>query len=177
MVKVKGHEIKAPHITNSFDRRAMQIKNSIILTLKSLGINNDYVKIDLENNAMRKAPATASWYYEGRNLKYSYALMTKFVENLYIIDQVLKIEVKKLLAKEINTDEFTREFSEDDDLKEQLQEARKTLGVKSEENDFEVITKNYKALAKKHHPDMPTGDHTLFQKINAAHKLIRKELS
>ena len=52
-----------------------------------------------------------------------------------------------------------------------------TANKVDKENDFEVITKKYKALARKHHPDMPTGDHTLFQKINAAHKLIRKELS
>lgn len=176
MIKIKGNEIEAPKITNSFDRRAVQIQNKIILTLKPLGINRDNVHIPMEPLAQKKLPASVSWYFEGRNLKYSYSLMSKFVENLYIIEKVLKLEVEKLLKGEINVDQFTHEFSEDDDLGEQLLEARKTLGVSANENDFEVISKKYKELARKCHPDMPDGDHELFQKINAAHKLIKKEL-
>ena len=176
MVKIKGNEIAPPNITNSFDRRAIQIQNNIIQTLKPLGIDRDHVDVPMEKVAMKKAPASVSWYFQGRNLKYSYSLMPRFVENLYIIDKVLKLEVAKLLSGEITADQFTREFSEDDDLSEQLIEARKTLGVDPQEKDFEVFSKRYKDLAKKYHPDMPEGDHLMFQKINAAHKLIKKEL-
>lgn len=176
MVKIKGNEIEAPSIKNSFERRAIQIQNSIIHTLKPLGIERDNVKIPMEKIPQKKFPASVSWYFEGRNLKYSYSLMPRFVENLYIIDKVLKIEVEKFLSEEITLDQFTHEFSEDDDLSEQLLEARKTLGVDPDERDFELISKKYKELAKKCHPDMPEGDHLTFQKINAAHKLIRKEL-
>jgi len=177
MVKIKGNEIEAPKITNSFDRRAVQLQNNIILTLRPLGVERDHVKIPLEKIAQKKAPASVSWYFDGRNLKYGYSLMPRFVENLYIIDKVLKIEVGKLLSKEITFDQFAREFSEDDDLSEQLVEARKTLGVEAGETDFELISKKYKDLARKHHPDMPEGNHELFQKINLAHKLIKKELT
>lgn len=153
------------------------MQNNIVATLKPLGIERDYVRITMETMAQKKAPASVSWYFEGRNLKYSYSLMPKFVDNLYIIDKVLKIEVAKLLADEISIDQFTNEFSEDDDLTEQLKEARKTLGVDENENDFELISKKYKELARKCHPDMPSGDHIAFQRINAAHKLIKKELT
>ena len=102
--------------------------------------------------------------------------MSKYVENLAIVDKVLKIQVEKLLSKEITLDEFKQEFSEDDDLSEQLVEARKTLYIDENEKDFEVISKKYKDLAKKYHPDMQDGDNLMFQKINAAHKLIQKEL-
>ena len=176
MVKIKGSEIEAPRITGSFDRKAVQIQNNIVETLKQLGIERDNVRINMEKSAQKKAPASVSWYFEGRNLKYTYSQMPKFVENLFIIDKVLKIEVAKLLSGEIILDQFTREFSEDDDLSEQLAEARKTLGVDPDEKDFELISKKYKELAKTHHPDMPEGSHDTFQKINAAHKLIRKEL-
>jgi hypothetical protein len=177
MIKIKGNEIALPKITNSFERRAIQIQNSIIFTLKPLGIERDNVNIPMEKVAQKKAPASVAWYFEGRNLKYSYALMPKFVENLYIIDKVLKIEIAKLLSREITADQFIREFSQDEDLTEQLIEARKTLGVSCDENDFELISKKYKELAKQCHPDMPDGDHLTFQKINAAHKLIKKELT
>jgi hypothetical protein len=177
MVKIKGNEIAAPSITNSFDRRAIQIQNSIIATLKLIGIERDNVRMHMEKIAQRKAPASVEWWLQGRNLKYSYSLMPRFIENLYIIDKVLKIEVEKLLSKEINFDQFAREFSEDDDLSDQLKEARKTLGVDETEKDFELISKKYKDLAKQHHPDMPEGDHEIFQKVNAAHKLIKKELT
>ena len=39
-----------------------------------------------------------------------------------------------------------------------------------------VLTSIPEKLARKHHPDMPGGDHEKFQEINAAHKLIQKEL-
>lgn len=177
MVKIKGNEIAAPSITNSFDRRAIQIQNSIISTLKQLGIERDNVRMPMEKIAQRKAPASVEWWFQGRNFKYSYSLMPKFIENLYIIDKVLKIEVEKFISKEITLDQFGREFSEDDDLSSQLKEARKTLGVEENEKDFELISKKYKDLARVHHPDMPDGDHELFQKVNAAHKLIKKELT
>jgi len=176
MVKIKGNEIEAPRITGSFDRKAVQIQNNIVQTLRPLGIDRDHVDIKMEKLAQKKAPASASWYFQGRNLKYTYSQMKNFVENLYIIDKVLKCEVEKLTTKEITPSQFISEFSEDDNLSEQLQEARKTLGVDANEMDFEVISKKYKDLAKTHHPDMPDGNHETFQKINAAHKLIKKEL-
>ena len=177
MVKIKGQEIEAPSIRASFGRKAVQIQNNIVQTLRALEIPRDSVHIEMEILAQKKAPATVSWYFEGRNLQYSYSLMPSFVENLYIIDKVLRIEVERLLSKEITIDQFSREFSESDDLSKDLIEARKTLGVSETETDFEVISKKYKDLAKKYHPDMPTGNHDMFQKINAAHKLIKKELN
>ncbi|MCK5615671.1 J domain-containing protein [Candidatus Pacearchaeota archaeon] len=102
--------------------------------------------------------------------------MPRFVENLYIINKVLEIEVDKFLSGDVTLDKFCREFSEDEDLHNQLTQARKTLEVDIAEKDFDVINKNFKKLARKHHPDMPGGDHEKFQEINAAHKLIQKEL-
>ncbi len=177
MVKIKGNEIEEPSIRDSYDRRAIKIKNSIMNTLKQLGIDRDNVELKMEKNTRLKAPAVVAWYFEGRKLKYSYSLMPKFIENLYIIDKVLALEINKLLNKEITVDKFQREFSEDDDLGDQLAEARRTLGVSEDENDFEVINKHYKTLAKKFHPDMASGDHNMFQRINAAHKLISKQLN
>ena len=176
MVLIKGHEIEPPNIRDSFNRRATQMENSIVLILKPLGIERHSIDFSKQILAQKKHPATVSWYFEGRNLKYSYGLMPKFVENLAIIEKVLKIEVGRLLSKEILEDDFIREFTEDDDLIEQRKEARITLCVKPDEMDFEVITKNYKLLAKKYHPDMSEGDHECFQRINAAHKLLKKEL-
>lgn len=177
MLKIKGNEIEEPKISTSFDRKAVQIQNNIIQTLRPLGVDRDHVDMTLEKIAQKRAPASVSWYFEGRNLKYSYSQMKNFVENLYIIDKVLKCEVAKLLAEEITTSQFMMEFSEDDNINEQLQEARKTLGVDATEKDFELISKKYKDLARTHHPDMPEGNHNTFQKINAAHKLLKKELT
>jgi len=176
MIKIKGNEIEQPIFGDSFDRRAVKIQNNIVATLRKLGVPRDSTEISMERNARLKAPASAEWYFEGRNLKYSYSLMPKFIENLYIIDKVLKIEVDKLINNEITLDQFQREFVEDDDLEDQLIEARKTLGV-DDEDDFEVISMKYRELAKKHHPDMSRGDHTMFQKINSAHKLLKKSLT
>ncbi len=176
MVKVKGNEIEVPVFVSSFDRRAVQIQNRIVSTLKQLGIDRDDSDVAMERNARLKASASVSWYFEGRNLKYSYSLCSKFIENLYVVDKVLKIEVGRLLDEEISLDQFQREFFEDDDLGDKLIGARKILGVEAGENDFDLISKKYKVLARKYHPDMSEGNEEMFQKINSAHKLIRKEL-
>lgn len=176
MVLIKGHEITPPVIRDSFNRRAVQIENNIVLVLKSIGVDRNSVDISRQDIPQKKFPAKVSWYFDGRNLEYSYGLMPKFVENLAIVEKVLKLEVAKLLSKEILVDDFVREFTEDDDLVEQRKEARVTLCVKPDEMDMEVINKNYKLLAKKYHPDMPGGDHECFQRINAAHKILKKEL-
>ncbi|MGK0209097.1 MAG: hypothetical protein ACI83O_000362 [Patescibacteria group bacterium] len=177
MLKIKGNEIEEPRIVDSFDRRAVKLENQIIQTLKPLGLERDDVRVTMEKIPRKKAPATVKWYFEGRNLEYTYKLMPKFIENLYVVDKVLALEVAKLMAKEISVDEFHREFSEEDDISDKLIEARKTLEVSEDEMDFDLISKNYKQLAKTHHPDMADGNHEQFQKINAAHKLIKKELT
>ncbi|MBS3087343.1 J domain-containing protein [Candidatus Pacearchaeota archaeon] len=176
MVKVKGNEIEVPVFRDSFDRRAVQIENRIMATLKMLNIDRDNVHLKMERNARLKVKAKVSWYFEGRNLSYSYGLCSKFIENLYVVDKVLETEVDRLLDEEITLDEFHREFVSDDKGDEKLIEARRTLGVAEDCEDFEEISRHYKVLAKKFHPDMEGGDHEMFQKINAAHKLIRKEL-
>lgn len=115
MVKIKGNEIREPNFTNSFGRRALLVQNHIMGTLKKLGIDRDYVEMEMEKIPQKKAPASVSFYYEGRNLKYSYSLQPRFVDNLYIIEKVLEAEVAKLLDGEITKDQFQREFQEDDD--------------------------------------------------------------
>ena len=176
MIKIKGHEIPKPKITDSFGRRALQMQSHIIENLKEIGVDKDYIKVSMETFATQNLPASVSWYFEGRNFKYTYSLMPRFVENLYFIEKVLKLEIEKLISGEITLEEFAREFSEDDDIKDQLKEARKTLGVDENEKDFEVITKSYKKLARQYHPDMAGGDNEKFQEINLAHKLLQKEL-
>jgi len=176
MARVKGNEIEIPVFRDSFDRRAVKVQNKIMATLKQLGVDRDNVDMKMERNARLKAPASVSWYFEGRNLTYSYSLCSKFIENLYVVDRVLEIEIDRLFDKEISLEQFQNEFSEDDNSGEQRIEARKLLGVDESEDDFELISKKYKDLARKHHPDMSGGDNEMFQKINAAHKLIKKEL-
>src|SRR5680860_861578 len=114
MVKVKGNEIEIPVFSGAFDRRAVQIENRIMATLKMLNIDRDNVDLKMEKNTRLKARTKVSWWFEGRNLTYSYSLCPKFIENLYVVDKVLKTEVDKLLDKEISLDEFHREFADDD---------------------------------------------------------------
>ena len=175
MLKVKGYELEEPAFRDSFDRRAVKVQNSIYATLKQLNIERDDARIPMEKMARMKSKASVAFWFEGRNLKYTYSLMPRFIDNLYVVDKILTVFVDQLFEKEITLDQFQREFSDDDKIDEKLAEARKALGVDEDETDFELISKNYKSLAKKHHPDMG-GDHKEFQKINAAHKMMKKEL-
>jgi hypothetical protein len=177
IIRIKGYDINAMPITNSFDRRALQFKNNIISNLRKLGLTEDDVEIPLEKVAMKRAKASAEWYMEGYRLYYSYNSRIKFVENLYIVSKVIENEVNSLLNEQKTFQEFYKDFSEDDDVEEKRKEAREILGVSHDSNNMEEINKKYKELAKKLHPDKEDGCLETFKKINNAHKVLKRELS
>ncbi|MFA6073412.1 MAG: J domain-containing protein [Candidatus Woesearchaeota archaeon] len=178
MVKItaKGHEIDAIAIKDSFNRRAMQFKNNIIASLGRLGLTVDDINIDLEANAIKKAPAVVSWYFDNRHMHYSYGLRTKYVENLYVVFKIIDLEITSLLEKRRTLSEFVEEFSEDTDVMKKREQARAILGLENHVDDLKVIDKAYKDLAKEHHPDTDNGSVEKFKEINHAHKILKREL-
>ncbi len=175
-VKIKGHHVEPVRVVDAFGRRAVQYKNSIIATLRKIGLTEDDVHIELEPFAAKNAPASASWYVDGHRLHYSYKALPKYVENLYVVSMVIELEVTQLLAGKKTMQEFISEFDEDDDVEEKRRDARLTLGVEPDVLDLDHIDKKFKELARKHHPDMPEGDTETFKKLNDAHKILRREL-
>jgi hypothetical protein len=176
LLTVKGHEFDAITIKDSHNRRALQFRNNIIASLSRLGLTADDVDIKLETNAIKKAPASVSWYIDKQHLHYSHNSRNKYVENLYVIFKVIDLEVTDLLEDKKTVEEFMDAFSEDYDFEEKRKEAREALGLDHDVHDFKVIDKTYKDLAKKHHPDKETGDIEKFQRINTAHKILKREL-
>jgi len=175
-IKVKGCEFEAVTVRDSFNRRATQFKNNIITSIKRLGLTADDVDIELEPNAIKKAPASVSWYIDNQHLHYSHNSMSKYVENLYIVFKVIDLEITALLEDRITLSEFISEFSEDKDIAKKRKEARVVLGLNHDVNDLKAIDRAYKDLAKKHHPDTENGDAETFKEINRAHKILKREL-
>ena len=175
-LKIKGHEFNALIAKDSFHRRAVQYRNKIIDTLRKIGLTEDDADVPVEAAAMKKAPASATWYFEGYHLHYSYQASGKFVDNLYVVFKIIELEVNALLNEERTINEFISEFSEDKDVKKQRDEARDVLGVSHDTIDLDLIDRKYKELAKAHHPDMLNGNVDKFKAINRAHKILRREL-
>ncbi len=176
ILNIKGHDINSVHIRDSFDRRAQQIRNNIIKLLATIGVSEDDLNIPMENVAMKKAPASVSWYFAEHHLHYSYSAANKFVENLAIVQKVLEIEINLLIEEKKTPEDFVLEFREEHDVADKRKEARAVLGLEANELDLEVIDKAYKTLAKEHHPDRPEGDVAKFKEINTAHKILKREL-
>lgn len=176
MIRVKGYDIKTSIICDSYDRRAVQYKNNIILTLKKLGLTEDDIEIPQEVSAFKNAPASATWYMNGHRLYHSYKIANKYVENLAIVFKVIELEVNALLSHHKTIEEFFSSFSEGDDVEEERKQARITLGVDPDIVDMNIINVKYKELAKKIHPDMDGGDTEKFKAINRAHKILKREL-
>lgn len=174
-IAVRGHEFNELIIKDSYDRRALQFKNSIIAALQKIGLTENDVEVVLPKIARMKRVASASWYFDGRNMYFSYKSGATFVQNLYVVSKVIEAEVAALLKEEKTAEEFVRDFMEDRDVEMQRQEARKILGVEENCLDIEVINKSYKLLAKQQHPDMG-GDLEMFKVINNAHKMLKREL-
>ena len=175
-LNVKGHEFEVIIARDSFNRRAVQYSNKIINALRKVGLTEDDIDVPIEPVAMKKAPASATWYFEGYHLHYSYGGSDRFVDNLYVVLKVIELEIDALLNEERTINDFIAEFSEDKDVKKQRDKARETLGVETDTIDLDLIDKKYKELAKQYHPDMPNGDIDKFRAINRAHKILRREL-
>lgn len=175
IITVKGHAINAVVAKDSCNRRAQGYANTLITALKKIGITEDDYDLKLENVCMKKAPASVSFYLDGRHLFYSYSRGAKYVDNLFVVLKVIEAEVNDLLNDKITAEEFINTFSEEKDVLNKRKEARALLGVE-ESHDLAHINKKYKALAKESHPDMPNGDLENFKKLNNAHKLLKKEL-
>ncbi len=174
MVRVRAYELQSFDLKQASSRKALQLKNTIIATLKKLGVSEDFITVKEEAVAIKRAPASVSWYMEGQNLYYSYTPL-RYIENLYIVSQVLEREAQAVLSGEKSASDFCLGFMEDKEVEEQRKRARSLLGVSFDCYDFELISKKYKDLSKMHHPDMG-GDLEMFQEINNAHKTLKREL-
>ena len=165
-LKLKGHSIAILRVKDSFNRRALAFKNKILTTLRSIGLSEDDVEIDMEAASHKRLPASASWYLEGYHMHYSYNQGNNFAENLYVVSKVIESEIALLIQEKRTIEEFINEFCEEKDVKEARIKAREVLGVSSDSHDLDEIDKKFKALARNHHPDMPKGDVALFKEIN-----------
>jgi len=173
---VRKHTFAFKPVSDSHNRRATKFQNNIFASLKKIGLTPDDVNCEVERFAMKQAPASATWYFQGQRLYYSYSGQDRFVDNLFVVSKIIELEVEQLLSEEKTLEEFITGFSEDEDVEDQRIKARELLGVDKDSKDLSEINKNYKLLAKKHHPDMDGGDHETFQALNKAHKLLKREL-
>ena len=173
---IKGITFKKFIVKDSFNRRAQQFKNRIIEALRKLGVHEDQTDIPMPQYALRNEPAYAEWYMDGYRLYYDHSLSKKYVENLYVVAQVITHYVEAVLNEEKTIQDFIEEFYEDDEVEEQRKEARELLGLDEDETDMEIIDQRYKELAKEHHPDTATGNVDKFKAINKAHKILKREL-
>ncbi len=176
MLTVKGHQFKPMNPNGSSARRALQFKNNIITALKKLGVHEDDIEIELEPVAIRRAPASVSWYLSDSHLHFSYMNGKNFVENIYIVSKVIEAEVELVLNNQKHIEEFVNDFAEDEDIDELRKKARETLGVPADCKDLDLINQKYKELARTLHPDTGNGDPEKFKEVNTAHKILRKEL-
>ncbi len=175
---VKGHEIAVKVTKSAYSRTAVLFANNIASELKKLGVNRDDVKIETNILGFKNHPGIVEFWADGHYLRFSYSMAKRFIDNLYVVMKLIELEVDEVLNGKKEFVEFLYTFSSDSDRKEirkDLQEAKKTLGLGEDECDLNVIDKTYKELARSLHPDMG-GNLEEFQKINKAHKLIKKEM-
>ena len=177
-LSVKGHEIKLKRTKSAYHRHVVLFANKIVEELKQLGFPRDDISIETRIPGNKNEPAVVEFWGKNEYLRFSFSRTKRFVDNLYIIKELIHIEVEEVLSGRKTMHQFIETFSEKGDRKEiskELKNAKLTLGLDEDEDDLDKINNAYRDLAKKHHPDAG-GDMNEFQKINKAHKLIKKEM-
>ncbi|MCH8520032.1 MAG: J domain-containing protein [Nanoarchaeota archaeon] len=176
---VKGHEIALKVTKTGCNRKATQLVNSIVTSLKQIGVVRDDIEVVIPPLANRIEPAVLEFWLNRYYCRFSYSRANRFIDNLYLISKLIEIEVEEVISGKKDIQEFYSMFNESkSDMKKldkSINEAKVLLGVSESEKDVEVINLAYKKLARKHHPDLG-GDIEEFQRINQAHKLILKEM-
>ena len=177
-VIAKGHEIEVRMTKAAYERKAVLFANNIIEDLRKLGVLREDVEITTNLPGGKIAPATIEFWAERHYLRFSYSMAKRFIDNLYVISKLIELEVEEVLTGKKDMVEFLHMFAEDSNRKEiakELNDAKKTLGLDSTETDVDKINQVYKKLAREHHPDMG-GNVEEFQKVNKAHKMIKKHM-
>lgn len=114
-ITIKGYEINTVEARDSFDRRAVQYRNNIITTLKKIDVSENDINIEVLPNAFKKAKARAEWQIEGNNLAFEYDLAGKFVDNLYVVQKIIELEVNSIIAGKKDKADFIKEYLEKSD--------------------------------------------------------------
>lgn len=177
-VVVKGHEIEVKVTKSAYTRKAVLFANNIVEELKKIGVSRDEIEIDTNILGNKDVPATLEFWTQNQYMRFTYSQARRFIDNLYVIKEVIKREVEEILTGQKELQEFLHQFTGEyssKKLKTELTEAKKILGVDEDEKNIDVINDAYKKLARKHHPDLG-GDNETFQAINKSHKLIKKEM-
>lgn len=170
-------DIDVPPFRRSMSYRTLvDFRNRITTSLSQVGVIADDVEIDIPLSARKPGGASVSWYFQGQFLHLSVSRFPTFGENCYVVMYVLREYVSRLSSGAVSVEEFISLFSEKSDVTKRRVDARSILGVSEDCMDMDEIHLKYKALAKKFHPDMASGDHEKFQEVNLAHKVLRKEL-
>lgn len=175
-ITVRRHSISSLNTKSVSQRKIVQISNQIVATLSHLGVHEDDVEVQQERIAIKRCPAEVFFWVDGQHCHFSYHQCTTFIENLWVISKVLQLEVARVLDGSWALDEFVYSFAEKTDVTDLRKKAREIIGVSQDCFDMDEVQRKYKKLAKQHHPDMPNGDHVAFQRINKAHKVLKKEL-
>jgi len=176
-LNVKGHSIKLKITKTGYSRKAVLFANNIVDELKKLDIIRDDIKIKTNTIGNTNFPATIEFWSRGYYSRFSYALTNRFIDNLYVIKELIRLEVLDVLEGRKDLHSFFQTFTSENrkELNKELKVAKNLLGLDEEENDITKINLAYKKLARKSHPDLG-GDMDTFQEINKAHKLIKKEM-
>ena len=175
-IKIKAQIYKINPVRDSFTRRSVQFTNLILEKFRKIGLGENDVEVSEERFAIKRAPASVSWWVDNSHCHFSYNKMPKYVDNLQVVLRVIERHVDMLLSESISLDEFINMFKEDDDFDEKRTAAREFFGLDENHIDLESISKQYKLLAKKLHPDMPDGSLEKFKELNAHHKILKREL-
>lgn len=177
-VKIKGNDISYSLVKDSFQRRMIQFSNKIHEELKKVGVGFDYIdEIEHPKLAIVPKPAHIEWNMGQSSCCFTVNKEKKYVDNLNLLQLCLKKDVQEVLDGAMSLESFELKYAEDgDDVHDKRKEAREHLGLDHDVDDIAVINDAYKQLAKKHHPDMPEGCIDTFKKINAAHKVLKREL-
>ncbi|HIJ11927.1 TPA: J domain-containing protein [Candidatus Woesearchaeota archaeon] len=173
-MNVKGYEFPNFVPRGVSSRRAVQFQNNILNSLAELGLTEDDVECEVERIAIRRVPASVTWYLDDEKLFYSYN-GGNYIENLYVVSKVIQAEVAEVVSGRKSREQHVLDFMEDDDIDAKRKEAREVLEVPEDCRDLELINKHYKRMARDHHPDMG-GNIEMFKKINSAHKMLLREL-
>lgn len=138
-ITIKGYEINTVEARDSFDRRAVQYRNNIISILKKMDVTENNISVEVLPFAFKKAQAKAEWQFEGNNLSFDYDSASKFVDNLYVVQKIIELEVNSVISGEKDKADFIKSF-----MKEEINGENTTDAFNSKKRQSENLSDRHK---------------------------------
>lgn len=177
-IQVNGNTILIRPTKSTFHRTADNMKKEIFRNFSKIGITPEFIQMNLPRNQLKIGePAQINWTVNGHDYFYECRTQERYIDNLGVISKLVAQESYSIRNGLKKFGQVMNQFSLGFDGKDaEVFNPWEIIGITPGTNDIDYLTYKYKQKAKEVHPDTSDKDKDLFQNLQQAYQILKKEM-